>query len=77
MLENSCEMVRVVGCGFKIEKRAAEMAITGNRGYVKRKMAGFLGLPMAQNVVSSESKFLSLKRLQGDDIATCTEAADG
>lgn len=36
------------------------MAITDNRGYVKRAMAGLLALAVAPSVALAESKFLSL-----------------
>jgi len=39
------------------------MGITDNQGYVKRTMAGFLGLLMAQSAASAKSKFLSLPHL--------------
>ncbi len=43
------------------------MAITDNWGYVKRTIAGSLGLLMAQSTTSAESKFLSL-----DDLSPIT-----
>ncbi len=39
------------------------MAITDNWGYVKRMIAGSLGLLMLPSAASAESKFLSLGRI--------------
>lgn len=60
VLENSYTMGNSVNCGEMIRKRACDMAIADNRGYIKRDNSGLFRRQKADGAAMTDNKCLSL-----------------